>query len=676
MRVVEKSVPPKVPEKDSYAWLVATRRLIEELLVRKSLGIADSEMLDYELLRQVPELKMFFHHTWRGEYDEALLELHILQDPLENELQKTMSGYLIQFQDMRLFARGGTASYNTSSIPQASKLAKARSVPNRSAPEGSSISGRRLHVIALDSGTWPLDGGGVASCRKLIINLTHERIYWHGLFETNMPKPLPVALKSPQHVLRLCMVPNFSPNLCSHLESFLSYRSHIWHHSRYERTTAENVNRYFIPHFRTFVRLLSRSTYSPASLQAGAYSISEIWLYFKVFSWQGTWDCGLVHAAWAEEWCRADAEDLSSYMAGALNGKGNADHTDPPLLSHERPCMYDLDHAMDLISHFLTSLLADQPAVPNETIVHCTHHGPQSLFGVALKHNVGAGFCVWDHGVTWREQCKALIELESESQFVRRVLVGVLRLSGKLAMFSADIICPCNKAFNCEWEERILVSGELDPRDKMGLLTNYQHRISPVLNGQEAMKDSEIVFNKPKGIVTAVMLSHVYALKDIMNAILSADVIVNTYKIDCYQLKVYGGLDKDLAYVARCRAVIEGRKLSNNVFLMGAGKPAAVLAEGDIFLNSSISEGLPMALIEAGFAGLPVAVTDAGGTRDVAGPCAVVPPQNPIALGEAIINTLACDSRVVKDFTEIPQIDWEQAKGEVILLSLNAFHCS
>lgn len=38
-----------------------------------------------------------------------------------------------------------------------------------------------------------------------------------------------------------------------------------------------------------------------------------------------------------------------------------------------------------------------------------------------------------------------------------------------------------------------------------------------------------------------------------------------------------------------------------------------VLAQGDAFLNSSVSEGLPLAIIEASRAGLVVIATDVGG---------------------------------------------------------------
>jgi glycosyltransferase involved in cell wall biosynthesis len=65
----------------------------------------------------------------------------------------------------------------------------------------------------------------------------------------------------------------------------------------------------------------------------------------------------------------------------------------------------------------------------------------------------------------------------------------------------------------------------------------------------------------------------------------------------------------------------------------------ALLASSQLFLMSSSSEGLPIALIEASVAGLPCVVTDAGGCSEIVDLCrngVVVEPANPQALASAI----------------------------------------
>ena len=64
----------------------------------------------------------------------------------------------------------------------------------------------------------------------------------------------------------------------------------------------------------------------------------------------------------------------------------------------------------------------------------------------------------------------------------------------------------------------------------------------------------------------------------------------------------------------------------------------ALLAAADVFVHPSLSEGLPLALLEAMFAGCPIVATDVGEVRTVLGQDAglLVPPGDAPALAAAI----------------------------------------
>jgi glycosyltransferase involved in cell wall biosynthesis len=67
---------------------------------------------------------------------------------------------------------------------------------------------------------------------------------------------------------------------------------------------------------------------------------------------------------------------------------------------------------------------------------------------------------------------------------------------------------------------------------------------------------------------------------------------------------------------------------------------APLLARADVFILSSISEGIPLTLLEAMATGLPGIATDVGGNREVVVPGTtgyLVPPGTPEAIAEAVL---------------------------------------
>ncbi len=82
------------------------------------------------------------------------------------------------------------------------------------------------------------------------------------------------------------------------------------------------------------------------------------------------------------------------------------------------------------------------------------------------------------------------------------------------------------------------------------------------------------------------------------------------------------------------------KNLEKRVFLLGGMVDAGKLLRAfDIFLLSSVKEGLPYVLLEAGLAGLPVIATSVGGTPEIIENMKsgiLVPPKNPEALAGAI----------------------------------------
>lgn len=130
--------------------------------------------------------------------------------------------------------------------------------------------------------------------------------------------------------------------------------------------------------------------------------------------------------------------------------------------------------------------------------------------------------------------------------------------------------------------------------------------------------------------------------KDQLN-LLEAVNIVKQSGID-FELWLAGAyVDKNWALTVQNR--IKSLGLGNEVKILGPiGNSAEVLSKASIGILSSISEGLPVALLEYGLAGLPVICTDTGQCKQVLGNGIygiVIPPGDSTALADAIIKLAA-----------------------------------
>ena len=202
------------------------------------------------------------------------------------------------------------------------------------------------------------------------------------------------------------------------------------------------------------------------------------------------------------------------------------------LLDAEHPTLDNLEEALSFFVHFLTPL--SLPLPPQAMVVQSTHHGIQALLGVVAKRLFNSAFVIWDHGILWRERLLALSGFKGASLFSRNALAGLQRICAFLTLYNADVIVPCTNIGNPGWEAW-LAGGRGDSK-RMALA---HERISPVVNGMETDR-FYVARTREEKLPSAVMLSHVCDVKDVKNAILAADYIVNKVGVKDYRLIVYG----------------------------------------------------------------------------------------------------------------------------------------
>jgi glycosyltransferase involved in cell wall biosynthesis len=114
------------------------------------------------------------------------------------------------------------------------------------------------------------------------------------------------------------------------------------------------------------------------------------------------------------------------------------------------------------------------------------------------------------------------------------------------------------------------------------------------------------------------------------------------------------------------RTLARDEGIAERVTLLGFRRDVPdILAAADVFVMPSLSEGLPLALVEAMAAGLPVVVSEVGGVPEVAATgreAILVPPGDPAPLARGLATLLrdqraraamgvAARERAVRDFS-------------------------
>ncbi|KAK0103063.1 hypothetical protein ONS96_005674 [Cadophora gregata f. sp. sojae] len=571
--------------------------------------------LDERLLRRDEVLAPYWRKRDLAKLDAAEQYLDKNRDAImaSTDLDNTVSSWTplaMKINDLYSFGQGGDACSRTRS-----------NVTTQEDDEAA------LHVIAVDTGTWPNEGGGVSACRSDVIN-NLRTIKWHMVAESANDFGIPKR-QIERNIHSLKVIPLWGLDLMTPTHGLFNNRldSEVEHVTTH--TTLLDIERNFVPILTALVRGARSLDFSMADIKQVTRALINLNAYFEDGRhWSAVWRSDAVKSAWRNLWLSQNAENATPSSQW---------------FTTEIPTLGQLDQGLELWSRYLFIYSIPIPE-KMPAVFQASHHSVSASYGIVCKIKRGCQLQIWDHAISWRETNLYLSSaLCALSPFTRNSLLGLMRVTSVLTLHHADTILPCADFFNPNWEVEIgTCQGKIENR------SSFKRKIDPVVNGITNMERfapvQEIKTQQP----TVTMLSHLWFAKDIKTALLAADIIVNKWGFTDYKLEVYGAMDKTPSYTTDCQEIIATKSLRHNVGLKGEADPIAVLERTWVFLNSSISEGLPLALGEAALTGAPVVCTDVGASLRVLtspedGSCysAVVAPNDALDMARAQIKILA-----------------------------------
>jgi glycosyltransferase involved in cell wall biosynthesis len=240
---------------------------------------------------------------------------------------------------------------------------------------------------------------------------------------------------------------------------------------------------------------------------------------------------------------------------------------------------------------------------PETDLLHVTAAGWSAIPAVVHKALHGTPMVLTEHGVYLREAYLGQVR-SGDSPGARFVATRLARGLTRSAYAGADVVCPVTDA-NAYWEMGLGIGAE---------------RIVVLYNGLRQPGEP----TPPPRTRTVVSVGRIDPLKDIHTLLRVAAETVRLMPDATF--RHYGSVSPgEEAYGRSCLALHERLGLGDRFEFMGrTTDPNGAVRDADVVLMTSISEGLPMAILEAMGQARPVVSTGVGGVPEVVRGCGMV----------------------------------------------------
>lgn len=293
-------------------------------------------------------------------------------------------------------------------------------------------------------------------------------------------------------------------------------------------------------------------------------------------------------------------------------------------LTHEESApapAYDAIEAARLYQ--LLYWIARTAAVPTPRceLLHVTAAGWATIPALVHKAIHGTPLLLTEHGVYVREAYLASVRDTSASPGERHMSTRIALGLTRAAYAAADVIAPVTEV-NGEWERGL----GADP-EKIRVIPNGIHPPGEPL--------------PPPNANRVVALGRIDPLKDVQTMLLVADEVVRRMPEARFEYWGPPTPGEDL-YARACEQMRSQLGLGERFRFMGrTTDPHGMIRSGDLVLMTSISEAMPMTLLEAMGQGRPSVATSVGGVPGVLRGCGIVAaPGDVHGLATAVVTVL------------------------------------
>ncbi|KRE93098.1 glycosyl transferase [Paenibacillus sp. Soil766] len=267
-------------------------------------------------------------------------------------------------------------------------------------------------------------------------------------------------------------------------------------------------------------------------------------------------------------------------------------------------------------SMVLPLFLSIRHEIPKADIYHSVSTGYAGVIGALAKYLYNKPFLVTEHGIYSREREEEIIKAGWVKGYFKDLWIEYFYRLSECAYGSADEVITL---FNRNREIEIELGCNPD-------------KIKIIPNGVNLADYEEVVQEKrpDDAMIRIGAIVRVVPIKDIKTMIQSFALVKR--EVPNTELYIMGPSEEDEEYLIECQQLVDTLQVEDVIFT-GEVRIKEYLGRMDMLVLSSVSEGMPLAILEGMASGKPFVATDVGscrellhGREDDIGPCGIIVP--------------------------------------------------
>lgn len=263
------------------------------------------------------------------------------------------------------------------------------------------------------------------------------------------------------------------------------------------------------------------------------------------------------------------------------------------------------------------ALIRDRKRVPMAKVYHSVSAGYAGLVGAMAARARNVPYILTEHGIYTKERIAEIaqadwifegdVELDGSSGLgkLKQLWINFFLLLGQLAYDISDPIITLYEGniytqieFGADGSKCRVIPNGIDPEKFNAIRTEVMSRWNP----------------EPQEKIIG-FIGRIVPIKDVKTLIRAARLVCE--KAKDVKFLVAGPYTEDPVYFEECTRMVKLLELEGKVVFMGMQKLMEVLPKMDVMVLTSISEGLPLVVLEAFAAGIPCVSTDVGACREL-----------------------------------------------------------